>query len=87
MEGFIGRVACPGMGGGPASVFLWMGIRKSGDCWVVALIHKLWDIAWDLWDHCNTVLHDSDTSLIKQQREQEIMAQFEAGIHSVMAEA
>ena len=33
------------------------------------------------------MLHDIDTSLIKQQREQEIMAQFEAGAHSVTAEA
>ena len=64
-----------------------MGIRKTGERWVMALIHKLWDVAWDLWDHCNRVLHDSDTSLIKQQREQEIMAQFEAGAHSVTAEA
>jgi len=67
--------------------YLWMGIRKTGERWVVALIHKVWEVAWDLWDHRNRVLHDSDTSLIKQQREQEIMAQFEAGAHSVTAEA
>ncbi len=27
---------------------------------MVALIKKLWDIAWDMWEHRNGVLHDSE---------------------------
>lgn len=31
--------------------------RRTGKRWVSALIRKLWDIAWDLWDHRNTQIH------------------------------
>jgi hypothetical protein len=34
------------------------GERKSGKRWISALIRKLWEIAWDLWEHRNGVLHD-----------------------------
>jgi hypothetical protein len=32
--------------------------RKTGKRWVSALIRKLWEIAWDLWEHRNGILHD-----------------------------
>jgi len=25
--------------------------KKSSCCWTVELIKKLWDVAWDMWDH------------------------------------
>jgi hypothetical protein len=34
------------------------GERKPGKRWISALIRKLWEIAWDLWEHQNGVLHD-----------------------------
>jgi hypothetical protein len=37
--------------------------RKTGRCWVIALIQKLWDIAWDLWEHCNGILHRTGSAL------------------------
>ena len=33
--------------------YLWMGIRKTGRRWLSSLIKKLWEIAWDQWDHRN----------------------------------
>ena len=35
----------------------WLGIRKTGRRWVTALILKLWQISWDLWDDRNEMLH------------------------------
>jgi len=37
---------------------IWSAIKscKSSLWWTVALIQKLWDILWDMWDHCNKVL-------------------------------
>jgi hypothetical protein len=35
----------------------WLGSRRSGLRWLTALIQKLWDIAWDMWDNRNRVLH------------------------------
>ena len=35
----------------------WIACRKSGRRWTVALIKKLYDIAWDMWEHRNHILH------------------------------
>jgi len=31
--------------------------RKSSLQWTMALIQKLWDISWNMWDHWNKELH------------------------------
>ncbi len=31
--------------------------RRSNKRWTIALITKLWDVAWDLWDYRNAVYH------------------------------
>jgi hypothetical protein len=48
--------------------------RRSGKRWIIALITKLWEIAWDLWDFRNTVYHQhsnpatyEDTTVLNQQ--------------------
>jgi hypothetical protein len=33
---------------------------KSGKRWVISLIKKLWEVAWDLWEHRNGILHDQN---------------------------
>jgi hypothetical protein len=33
--------------------------RRSGFRWTVALVKKLQDIAWDMWEHRNGILHDN----------------------------
>jgi len=40
----------------PTNYYKWMGSRKSGRRWTIALIKKLWDVVWDLWDQQNLVL-------------------------------
>jgi hypothetical protein len=37
--------------------------KRNGRRWLVAVIQKLWDTAWDLWDHRNNVLHEQDSTL------------------------
>ena len=34
-----------------------MGSLRTGKRWVSALIRKLWEVAWDQWDHRNSQLH------------------------------
>jgi len=36
--------------------------QKSSKQWTAELIEKLWNIAWDLWDHSNEALHNSETN-------------------------
>jgi hypothetical protein len=37
-----------------------IGSRRSGLRWTVAVIKKLWDVAWDLWEQRNGFLHDTE---------------------------
>jgi hypothetical protein len=38
---------------------------KNGCRWVTELIHKLWDTAWDLWEHRNEVLHERENQVTR----------------------
>jgi len=38
---------------------------KTGGRWAVALIKKLWDMAWDMWEHRNEVLHERENLVTK----------------------
>jgi len=31
--------------------------RQTSKRWMAAVITKLWEIAWDLWEHRNDVMH------------------------------
>ena len=37
-----------------------LGLRRTGKRWVVALIRKLWEVSWTMWDHRNKILHQDD---------------------------
>jgi hypothetical protein len=45
--------------------------KHSGKRWTIALITKLWDIAWDLWDHHNEVYHKQMN--YTQEEDKEVM--------------
>ncbi len=34
--------------------------RRSGKWWISGLIQKLWEVAWDLWDYWNSILHHQE---------------------------
>ena len=59
--------------------FLWSGSRRSGKRWLSAVIRKLWDVCWDLWDHRNKVLHKSDSSLASVLLHQNIRRELQLG--------
>ena len=52
---------------------------KSGRTWVIALIKKLWQVSWDMWDHRNSVLHDNEESqqklLLRQELQSKILSE------------
>jgi hypothetical protein len=39
------------------SYYTWIRSRRTGRRWVSLLIRKLWDTAWDLWEHRNGIVH------------------------------
>ena len=38
----------------------YLGRRKEGKHWLIALTTKLLNVSWDLWDHRNSILHHKD---------------------------
>jgi hypothetical protein len=39
----------------------------TGRWWVVSLITKLWEVAWDLWEHRNGILLGQETGLSREE--------------------
>jgi hypothetical protein len=37
--------------------FIWLGRQNTGKRWATSLVVKIWEVAWDLWDHGNQVKH------------------------------
>jgi hypothetical protein len=33
---------------------------STGKSWAVALTLAIWELSWQMWDHCNGILHNSD---------------------------
>ena len=67
--------------------FEWLGSQRSGLRWLTALIQKLWDIAWDMWDNRNRVLHDQENSVARDLQIQKITAEFAKGSAGLAAAA
>ncbi len=38
-----------------------IGSRQGGKRWLTALIQKMWDVSWDLWEHRNGIAHTDMT--------------------------
>jgi hypothetical protein len=47
---------------------------QSGKRWLAQLILKLWDIAWDLWEHRNNIAHSANSDADLQQINNEVQA-------------
>jgi hypothetical protein len=56
-----------------------IGSRKTGLRWLTALIIKLWDVAWDQWQHRNGILHDNETNILLAQEAHLIREQYRLG--------
>jgi hypothetical protein len=54
----LGRMA-PELAAAQQSYLDWLGKRKTGKRWLIALTVKLLNISWDMSDHRNRILHAS----------------------------
>jgi ribonuclease HI len=73
----IGRMA-PEWAAAQQSYFDWLGRRRTGKRWLVAITVKLLNLSWDMWDHRNKILHASlhpwkliEVSIADQQIDEE----------------
>ena len=53
--------------------------RKTGRRWATLVIRKLWDMAWDMWDDCNGILHKNDNTVKHQATDQELRRLYAEG--------
>jgi hypothetical protein len=42
--------------------FIWLGRRNTGKRWATSLVMKLWEGAWELWDHRNQIKFNLETA-------------------------
>ena len=66
--------------------YKWCRSRKSARRWTTALIQKLWNVAWDLWEQRNGIVHDAENAEILHNMaeiDDEIRAQFQQGHHGL----
>jgi len=56
-----GWVACS-WGSQHGQVWLVSHLCKSSKRWTTELIKKLLNVAWDMWEHCNSTLHHSSNA-------------------------
>jgi predicted negative regulator of RcsB-dependent stress response len=60
-------------------------IQVKGGLW--RLSRYLWDVAWDLWDHRNNVVHKKDDGVLHQQLQHDIQELVNLGSSTVTAQA
>jgi hypothetical protein len=56
-----------------------LGKKTSGYRWLTALIRKLWDIAWDLWEHRNGIEHHNDQAKLCAAFDKQIQQELQIG--------
>ena len=64
-------------------------MRRTGRRWIVlALILKLWDVSWSMWDHRNHVLHQGSDHLVLENDElsRDIREEYRLGTQGVPSE-
>jgi hypothetical protein len=61
--------------------------RTTGRRWTIAVLEKLWDISWYMWEHRNSIAHDpAHPRHIAQllAKQSEVRGMFEAGFHDLL---
>lgn len=52
----------------PQAFYSFIRSSPTGRRWVTFLIMKLWDVAWDLWQHPNDILHREKSKSSPQEQ-------------------
>jgi len=62
--------------------------KKTGRRWAVALIKKLTEVSWDMWQHRNSILHNTSdnfhTKMLEEEVDRAIAREFRKGNRNVL---
>ena len=80
---------CPARGWAElqAEAYAGFGSKKSGRRWVAALIKKLAETAWQMWDHRNAVNTNNETAMASLEINNRIRSEFNLGFRTLDREA
>jgi hypothetical protein len=70
-----------------AQYFREIGKQNSGLRWTSALIQKIWQVTWDLWEHRNTILHNSENLVTQAEAvmiASQVQMELETGIQGLL---
>jgi hypothetical protein len=67
--------------------FARIGLARSPKRWTIALIQKMWEVAWNMWEHRNGILHNKEQSIILQSLNGTIREEFQKGGEGLPKEA
>jgi hypothetical protein len=70
-----------------AQYFREIGKQNSGLQWTSALIQKIWQVAWDQWEHRNAILHNSENIITQAESvmiASRVQMELEIGIHGLL---
>jgi hypothetical protein len=70
-----------------AQYFRQIGKHNSGRLWTSALIHNIWQVAWDQWEHRNAILHNSENIVIQAESvmiASRVQMELETGIQGLL---
>ena len=66
-----------------ATYYWFIGSSKTGKRWIIALIKKCWDIAWDLWEDRNGANTKKKSARLRKELHQLIRNEFDNGWNSL----
>jgi hypothetical protein len=64
-----------------------IGKQNPGPRWTNALIPKIWQVAWDQWEHRNGILHNSENLISQAESEMiasRVQMELETGIQGLL---
>jgi Fe-S cluster biosynthesis and repair protein YggX len=70
-----------------AQYFREIGKQNSGLRWTSALSQKIWQVAWDQWEHRNTILHNSENLVTQAEAvmiASRVQMELETGIQGLL---
>jgi hypothetical protein len=59
--------------------YVYIKSKKTGLRWLSALIRKMWQVSWDMWEHRNGILHDKEKGQAALERAGQIRDEFDEG--------
>jgi hypothetical protein len=61
---------------------------NSGRRWTIAILDKIWDILWDMWEHRNGIVHDPNhprRQAMQQMLQMEVQEVYEEGSDTLLS--